>query len=200
MSRKKIIYLIMTEDYREYHKQKYQERLGRTKREDVKYTNKKYVWKDGNGTSVRYETLNRLQINNIIVSVLFTFRPVDDWDKMKELKATIVKTVNAWLASQSTYNDKNKIFIWDAPEPNEYIPKYQTIEFQVYLKRNTAPLSWKETLKEIQPFGELLYQVLKKTCGSLEIVLARRDTGALKKWVLDTPAPDTTEINGTVCG
>lgn len=140
---------------------------------EEKYLAKKKVVKYGDGLSVKFMTLNRLNINTVVIDVVITLR-YSDGSAFIDIKNELRNAFNEWLRTQEDYSYKNKIFIFESPQKTKYISMYNTLTAQFYLSRVTKPEPWKATLAGVLPFGDIIADTIKKTCDEAGLTLCHK--------------------------
>lgn len=142
------------------------------------YYGKKHIINNKDGFTIKIETLNRLCIKVVDMEWCITVLYVEDQDLFTELRKSVQKAINAWIETQLDWDHKNWIFVWENPEykaKGGYIPQYQHLTFQLYLKRVTDVKVWQETLEELLPLTDVLKEVIKNTCHEVGITIKYRD-------------------------
>ena len=189
---------------------RYRKRIGEEKREDCKNPHKNHKINNKDGFVVNIETMDRIKLNTIILTILVNIKYIVDVD-WEMIKRTILGCINGWLSDQNNWDSKNKIFIFDYPDTKTtYSGEYRSFDFQLYLRRITEPhLSWKQTYTEIIPLVDLLEDEIKNAClkEGVEIVRRLPYNKAIRARILtetdnlvsdDTSGPESTEEDTTI--
>lgn len=151
------------------------EKVGEGKREDCKNPHKNHKINNHDGFVVNIETMDRIKLNTIILSMLvnYKYNTEVNWPA---IKSVVLSTINKWLESQDNWDRKNKIFIFDFPDyKSSYLGEYRGFDFQLYLKRKTEPhMLWKQTYSELLPLVDLLEEEIKNACLTEGVEIVRR--------------------------
>ena len=159
------------------------QRTGIEKREDISNPGRKVKFDTEDGFVVKFETLDRIRLNTIILTIIVNFKYQQEVN-WKLIEDSILEVINDWLHGQKNWDRKNKIYIFDAPELKNtgYHGTVRSFNFQLYLKRNTPPLlNWKETYSELLPLSEVLTVEIKNTLDDEGIELTKRWSNNPKK-------------------
>jgi len=151
-------------------------RQGKTDRNSFANLGKKYKENKKDGFVITVETLNRMCLDTLIVTMLVTYKWNEDvdWD---ELRLEVKETIKQWLNGQENWDRKNYIYIWNNPESysGTYKGKYRSFDFQLYLRRITTPHeSWLFTYREVLPLIEELRETVTNVCSRQGIEITRR--------------------------
>ena len=166
-------------------------------RDDLTNKHKKTKASRGDGYTEVYETLDRIRLNTIILTITVSFKYLKgiDW---KSFEKRLHKVINDWLLTQENWDPKNKIIILDYPEDSDYFGVVRSFDLQIYLRRITEPkLHWKDTYPELVPLAELLETEIKNTCLETGIEITKRRSNNQKK-LPDDAASETAEPDATV--
>ena len=150
-------------------------------RDDLTNKHKKTKASRGDGYTEVYETLDRIRLNTIILTITVSFKYLKgiDW---KSIEKRLHKVINDWLLTQENWDPKNKIIILDYPEDSDYFGVVRSFDLQIYLRRITEPkLHWKDTYPELLPLAELLETEIKNTCLETGIEITKRRSNNQKK-------------------
>lgn len=157
-------------------------------RDDLTNKHKKTNAIRGDGYTESYETLDRIRLNTIILTITVSFKYLKgiDW---KSIEKRLHKVINDWLLTQENWDHKNKIIIFDYPEDSDYFGVVRSFDLQIYLRRITEPkLHWKDTYPELLPLSELLETEIKNTCLETGMEITKRRSNNQKKLPDDSPS------------
>lgn len=147
------------------------------KEEDFINKGKTFKENKKDGLIITIETLDRIKLNTVILSVLvnYKFRYHVNW---QNIKIPIKECITNWLNSQDNWHKKNYIFVWnniDDTVKRQYEKGCCSFDFQVYLLRVTEPRSsWKLTYPEIFPLKEELKKVIWSVCAEEGVDISPR--------------------------
>ena len=166
---------------RDYHLMYSRKRRNISNRDDLTNKHKKTKVNHGDGYTELYETLDRIRLNTIILTITVSFKYLKgiNW---KSIEKRLHKVINDWLLTQENWDPKNKIIIFDYPEDSDYFGVVRSFDLQIYLRRITEPkLHWKDTYPELLPLAELLETEIKNTCLETGIEITKRRSNNQKK-------------------
>ena len=166
-------------------------------RDNLTNKHKKTKASRGDGYTEVYETLDRIRLNTIILTITVSFKYLKgiDW---KSIEKRLHKVINDWLLTQENWDPKHKIIIFDHPEDSDYFGVMRSFDLQIYLRRLTEPkLLWNDTYPELLPLAELLETEIKNTCLETGIEITKRRSNNQKK-LPDDAASEASEPDATV--
>lgn len=106
-----------------------------------------------------------------VISILFS----NDIPAYRKLRDDINRTINRWLESQTVWNRKLKIFIFELPNVNkDYEGSFRNVDFELHLRRNERGKSYADNVEELMPLVDAITDTIKKTCAETGLKLAYR--------------------------
>lgn len=153
--------------------------------------------------AIKYDVATMDKKNNLtmyitcVISVLFS----NDMPAFRKLRDSIQHAINAWLDSQTVWNRKMKIFVFEMPEENkQYDGSFRNVDFELHLRRNTPGTSYADNTEELMPLVDILTETIKKTCSETGLTLAYRPSNAksgmkLKEYVEGLALDDTAPVS-----
>lgn len=153
--------------------------------------------------AIKYEvgTMDRFAMKTMYIVCTLSILWSNDEEQFRLLKKDINEAINAWLEGQDVWDRKNKIYVFEVPETNQaYIGSFRNVKFELHLRMAMEPVSFKHSLREIEPLVNVLTDAIKKSCNDTGLTLAHRpstNSGVkLKEYVenLTNPfSPETAE-------
>lgn len=127
--------------------------------------------------TIKYEvgTMDRFIMKTMYIVCTLSILWSNDEEQFMLLKKDINEAINAWLEGQDVWDRKNKIYVFETPETNQaYIGSFRNVKWELHLRMAMEPVSFKHSLKEIEPLVNVLTDVIKKSCNDTGLTLAHR--------------------------
>lgn len=130
------------------------------------------------------------------ISILFS----NDIPAFRKVRDEINRTINNWLESQTVWNRKLKIFVFNLPNENrDYDGGFRNVDFELHLRRNERGKSYSENVDELLPLVDAITETIKKTCAETGLILAYRPPNkkngvSIKEYVESLSANDSTAV------